>query len=41
MNKGLQKPSKKKQKLFDRFLKNRTDQNEKKGIKITNLYLRY
>ena len=29
MSKGLQKSSKKKQKLYDRFLKNRTDLNEK------------
>ena len=29
MSKGLQKSSKKKQKLYDRFLKNRTEQNEK------------
>ena len=30
MCKGLQKSSKKKQKLYDRFLKNRTDQSEKR-----------
>ena len=30
MIKGLQKSSKKKQKLYDRFLKSRTDENEKR-----------
>ena len=38
MSKGLQKSSKKKQKLYDRFLKNRTDQNEKRYKDYKSLF---
>ena len=38
MSKGLQKSSKKKQKLYDKFLKNRTDQNEKRYQDYKSLF---
>ena len=38
MSKGLQKSSKKKQKLYDRFLKNRTDLNEKSDKDYKSLF---
>ena len=38
MSKGLQKSSKKKQKPYDRFLKNRTDQNEKRYKDYRSLF---
>ena len=42
MSKGLQKSSKKKkQKLYGKFVKKTELTKIKKGIKITNLYLRY
>ena len=38
MSKGLQKSSKKKQKLYDRLLKNRTDRNEKRYKDYKSLF---
>ena len=38
MSKGLQKSSKKKQKLYDKFLKNRTDQNKKRYKDYKSLF---
>ena len=38
--KGLQKSSKKKQKLYDKFFKPETNKNEKK-YRPTNLYLKF
>ena len=40
MNKGLQRSSKRKHKLYEKFLKNKTYQNEK-SYKITNHCLRF
>ena len=36
--KGLQKSPKRKQKLYERFLKNRTDQNEKRYKNYKSLF---
>ena len=38
MSKGLLKSSKKKQRLYDKFLKNRTDQNEKRYEDYKSLF---